>query len=79
MHDWFEWFRFDRRMVNGQILLLVLPIAILELALLGLAIRDLLKDERHVRGGNKALWALVIVFISLLGPIVYFAIGREDV
>ena len=50
-----------------------------ELALLGLAIRDLLKDERHVRGGNKALWALVIVFISLLGPIVYFAVGREDV
>jgi len=66
-------------MNTGQILLLVLPIAILELALLGLAIRDLLKDERHVRGGNKALWALVIVFISLLGPIVYFTIGREDV
>jgi Phospholipase_D-nuclease N-terminal len=66
-------------MNTGQILLLVLPIAILELALLGLAIRDLLKDERHVRGGNKALWALVIVFISLLGPIVYFVIGREDV
>jgi len=66
-------------MNTGQILLLVLPIAILELALLGLAIRDLLKDERHVRGGNKALWALVIVFFSLLGPIVYLAIGREDV
>jgi len=64
---------------TGQIILLILPIIAIELALLGLAIRDLLKDERHVRGGNKALWALVIVFISLLGPIVYFAIGREDV
>ena len=66
-------------MNTGQILLLLVPILILELALLGLAIRDLLKDERHVRGGNKIVWALVIVFISLLGPIVYFALGREDV
>jgi hypothetical protein len=66
-------------MNTGQVILLLVPILLLELALLGLAIRDLLKDERHVRGGNKALWALVIVFISLLGPIVYFAIGREDV
>jgi hypothetical protein len=65
-------------MNTGQIILLLLPILILELALLGLAIRDLLKDERHVRGGNKALWALVILFISLLGPIIYLAIGRED-
>ena len=65
-------------MNTGQVILLILPILILELALLGLAIRDLLKDERHVRGGNKIIWALVILFISLLGPIVYFAIGRED-
>ena len=66
-------------MSTGQIILLILPIVILELALLGLAIRDLLKEERRVRGGNKAVWALVILFVSLLGPIVYFAIGREDV
>lgn len=66
-------------MNTGQIILLLLPIVIIELALLGLAVRDLLKDERHVRGGNKAIWALVIVFVSLLGPIIYFAIGREDV
>lgn len=66
-------------MNTGQIILLLLPIVVIELALLGLAVRDLLKDERHVRGGNKAIWALVIVFVSLLGPIIYFAIGREDV
>jgi hypothetical protein len=65
-------------MNTGQIILLLLPVLLLELALLGLAIRDLLKEERRVRGGNKALWALVILFISLLGPILYFVIGRED-
>ena len=65
-------------MNTGQIILLLLPVLLLELALLGLAIRDLLKDERHVRGGNKAVWALVILVFSLLGPILYFVIGRED-
>jgi hypothetical protein len=65
-------------MNTGQVILLLLPVLILELGLLGLAIRDLLKDERHVRGGNKAIWALVILFVSLVGPIVYFAVGRED-
>jgi hypothetical protein len=66
-------------MSTGQIVLLILPILILELALLCLAIRDLLQTDRRVRGGNKAAWALVILFVSLLGPILYFAIGREDV
>ena len=65
-------------MSTGQILLLILPIVVIELALILLAIRDLLRTDRRVRGGNKAVWALVILFISLLGPIVYFAIGRED-
>jgi len=65
-------------MSTGQILLLVLPILVIELALIGLAIRDLLQTDRRVRGGNKAVWALVILLISLLGPILYFVIGRED-
>jgi hypothetical protein len=65
-------------MSTGQILLLILPILVIELALLGLAIRDLLRADRRVRGGNKAVWALVILLFSLLGPILYFMIGRED-
>ena len=65
-------------MTTGQILLLILPIILIELALIVLAIRDLLRADRRVRGGNKAVWVVVIVLISLLGPILYFAIGRED-
>lgn len=66
-------------MSTGQILLLILPILVIQLALIVLAIRDLLRTDRHVRGGNKAVWALVILLVNLLGPILYFAIGREDV
>jgi hypothetical protein len=66
-------------MSTGQIILLVLPILVIDLGLLVLALRDLLHAERRVRGGNKAAWALVILLVSLLGPIIYFVAGREDV
>ena len=65
-------------MPDSQILLLVLPILIVEIALIVFALRDLLRPERRVRGDSKLLWGLLIVFIGLLGPIVYLAVGREE-
>jgi len=31
-----------------------------------------------VRGGRKLVWALVIVFVNVVGPIIYFVAGREE-
>ena len=50
----------------------------IELVLIVLALRDLLRPERHVRGDSKLLWGIVIVFISLLGPIIYLVAGRRE-
>ncbi len=61
-----------------QVVLLILPIVAVELGLILFAIRDLLKPERRVRGGNKVVWALIIIVLNLVGPIAYFMIGRED-
>ena len=61
-----------------QIVLLILPIVVVELGLILFAIRDLLRPERRVRGGNKMVWALVIIVLNLVGSILYFMIGRED-
>ena len=65
-------------MTNTQILLLITPIVIVELILIVIALRDLLRPERRVRGDSKLLWGIVIVFISLLGPIIYLAAGRRE-
>ena len=65
-------------MSQTQILLVVIPLAIVQLSLLILAVVDLLKDERAVRGGSKALWAVIIVFVNILGPLLYFFVGREE-
>jgi hypothetical protein len=63
---------------NTQILLLITPIVIVELILIVIALRDLLRPERRVRGDSKLLWGIVIVVISLLGPIIYLAAGRRE-
>jgi hypothetical protein len=65
-------------MSDTQIVLLLLPVIVIQLGLLVLALRDLLRPERHVRGDSKLMWGLIIVIVSLLGPVLYFAVGRED-
>ena len=65
-------------MSDVQILLLLVPVIAVQLGLLILALRDLLRPDRQVRGDSKLMWGIIIVFIGLLGPILYFAVGRED-
>jgi hypothetical protein len=62
----------------GRVLPLVLPLLVLQLALLVLAAVDLFRDERRVRWVSKPVWALVIVFVNIVGPLFYFFFGRED-
>jgi phospholipase D-like protein len=54
----------------------LIPIILLQLALMIFALVDLIRRERTK--GPKWLWALIIVFVNLIGPILYFIIGRED-
>lgn len=64
-------------MSSDQILLLVLPLVAIQVVLMVIALRDLTQPWRRVKGDNKLLWAIVIVAGELLGPLVYFAVGRE--
>jgi hypothetical protein len=65
-------------MSDGQLLLLLTPIIVVELVLLVIALRDLLKPERRVRGDSKLMWGLIIVLISLFGPLLYLSVGRQE-
>ncbi len=65
-------------MSTGQIIAIIAPLLILQLALMGVGLYDLTRPERRVKGGNKVVWGIVIVLGELLGPLVYFLFGRED-
>jgi len=59
-----------------QILPFLIPILLLQLALIIVALIDLARRERT--RGPKWAWVLIIVLINFIGPIVYFILGREE-
>ena len=61
-----------------QIIALLSPIVVIQFGLMIAALYDLERTERRVRGGSKLVWALVIFFISIVGPILYFTVAREE-
>lgn len=65
-------------MTETDILLLLIPILVIQLGLVVVALRDLLQPDRRVRGDSKLMWGVIIVAIGIIGPILYFALGRQD-
>lgn len=65
-------------MTLEELLPLLIPLILLQLALLVVGLVDLTRPERRVKGDNKLVWGLVIVFGQLLGPLAYFLFGREE-
>jgi len=61
-----------------QYLPLLLPIFALQLILLALGLYDLFQEERRVRWFSKRVWAVIIFFVNIIGPLAYFFVGRED-
>ena len=65
-------------MSDPTLLLLLLPVIAIEVGLLLFALHDLLRAERKVKGDSKLAWGLIICFVSLIGPILYLTVGREE-
>ena len=57
--------------------LLIIPLILVEIGLMAFALYDLVRRKR-VKGGNKWVWGVIIVVVNLIGPILYFVIGREE-
>lgn len=54
----------------------LLPLLVIELVLLVTALVDCLRAEHT--NGPKWLWILIIIFVSTLGPVLYFIFGRQN-
>jgi hypothetical protein len=59
-----------------QYLPLLIPVVLIQLALLITALVDLIR--RPQTRGPKWVWALVIVLFNFIGPIIYFIAGRKE-
>jgi hypothetical protein len=64
--------------LSTSIVLILLPLVLIELGLVVFSLVDLFRPERRVVGNNKLVWALIIVLVGTIGPIVYLLAGRKQ-
>jgi hypothetical protein len=64
--------------LSTSLLLILLPLIVIELGLVVFSLVDLFKPERRVIGDNKLVWALIIVLVGTIGPVVYLLAGRKQ-
>ena len=56
----------------------LVPLVVLEFALLVYTIRHILTHD-HYKIGNRMIWLIIaIVGMNFVGPIAYFLLGKED-
>jgi len=55
---------------------LLIPLFVIQLGLMITALIDL--SKQNVTRGPKWMWLLIILFVNLIGPIIYFVVGREE-
>ncbi|HDR8180977.1 TPA: PLDc_N domain-containing protein [Bacillus thuringiensis] len=54
----------------------ILPVIVVAALLVFIAFIDLYRNRK--RRKNVLVWTLIIIFVNVLGPILYFVIGRKD-
>jgi len=61
---------------SGAEVILMLLILLVTLVIPIIALVDILKSK--FEGNNKIVWVLVVLFLGLLGVILYYFIGRKQ-
>ena len=55
----------------------LIPVAIIELTLAITALIHVLRHKNY-RFGNRIFWAIIVLVVQIIGPILYFTIGKGD-
>jgi len=60
-----------------QFLPILIPLAVIELALMIASLIHILTHRKY-RMGNRVIWVIVCILINIIGPILYFTLGRGE-
>lgn len=55
---------------------LIWPLLLIQGVLVVVSLFDWIKQEDQIRG-NRWIWLVVIIFVNLIGPVLYFIFGRR--
>lgn len=60
-----------------QYLPFLIPVILIELGLLVAALIHILRHTTY-KIGNRVIWIVVSIFVGIIGPVLYFTIGKGD-
>lgn len=60
-----------------QLLPIIIPIFLIQVILAITALVHVLKHPNY-KFGNKIMWIIIVLFIQIIGPIIYFLFGRGE-
>ncbi|NLJ30805.1 MAG: PLDc_N domain-containing protein [Clostridiales bacterium] len=55
----------------------LIPLLAVEMILAAAALVHVLKHKNY-RFGNRAMWVAIVLLVEIIGPILYFTMGRSD-
>ena len=61
----------------SQYLAFLIPLFLIQLALMITALVHILRHDTY-KVGSKVIWIIIVLFVNIIGPILYFTIGRSD-
>ncbi len=61
----------------SALLPIIIPLAIIQFTLMIVSLVHILRHPNY-RTGNRAMWIVIVLCVNMIGPILYFAIGRGE-
>jgi hypothetical protein len=55
----------------------LIPLFLIQIALIVIALIDLFKRE-NMKSSTRVIWLFVILLVNIIGPIIYLFAGRKD-
>lgn len=54
------------------------PLIVIQVVLMVIALIDLVRRDKAGVRGPKLAWVFIVILVNLLGPILYFTVGRKN-
>jgi hypothetical protein len=64
-------------MDEAELIAMLAPIAVLQILLAVLALWDI-RGQSKTRYVSRPIWAVVVIIFGVIGPLLYFLLGREQ-
>ena len=62
----------------SQYIPILLPLVIVQVIFQIVSLVDLFKRQKEEIRGERVLWVFVILLMGILGPVLYFLLGRKQ-